>query len=336
MHAIKAYPDILIPIYNANDYLVLCLHSILQYTPKIVRVILVDDASTDPEIEKTIEEFRSTWKNLVTISNKKNLGYTKSVNQILQKANNHTIILNSDVEVSDNWYKNLINCMSSCENVATITPFFDNSGAFSFPSITDRSYVDDPHERNIRQHYLDKLKLEKYPTIPTGHGSCMLITMQAIAQVNCFDEIRFPVGYGSEVDFCQKLSKLGLFHYLDYKTIIYHRDAGSHGVDKPDLLLVSNKIISDLYPSYFQKVDLFSRDGIIDLIRNSFNKQRSFININDSGSDEEKPSILIVIPDSKGGIQMTTHFLSKHLAIHFNCYILMTEIHRPEILVSPV
>ena len=57
--------SIIVPIYNAENYLSKCLESLVRQTFKNIEIILIDDCSTDNS-KKIIEEFiiREAYKKL--------------------------------------------------------------------------------------------------------------------------------------------------------------------------------------------------------------------------------------------------------------------------------
>jgi glycosyltransferase involved in cell wall biosynthesis len=75
--------SVIIPVYNAEDYILNSLNSILQQTHKSLEIWVIDDASTD----KTIENIQSLSDDRIKLIKKtKNSGYTDSLNYGLEVA----------------------------------------------------------------------------------------------------------------------------------------------------------------------------------------------------------------------------------------------------------
>jgi glycosyltransferase involved in cell wall biosynthesis len=71
--------DIIIPTYNAYDYLKLCLENIYKNTDLMYnRIILINDCSTDERIKPFIDE-QANRKNVIVINN--DIGNCKTSSQ---------------------------------------------------------------------------------------------------------------------------------------------------------------------------------------------------------------------------------------------------------------
>lgn len=77
--------------YNHGKFIVEALDSVLKQTYSNIELIIVDDCSTDNSVE-VIESWRKQHPEIPFLSNKKNLGNTKSFNQALKLAKGSYII----------------------------------------------------------------------------------------------------------------------------------------------------------------------------------------------------------------------------------------------------
>ena len=77
--------NIIIPIYNSEEYLFQCLDSIKNQTLKGIRAILVNDGSTDYS-EQIIDEYVERYPQIFTKLNKENGGQATARNLGLEKA----------------------------------------------------------------------------------------------------------------------------------------------------------------------------------------------------------------------------------------------------------
>ena len=110
------------------------MNSLVRNTFSNVRALLIDDASTDPQIDKIINNF-STFPNFQYIRNTVNLGYTETVNLGIKNCDGDFVLLNSDTEVTPNWVNRLRNAAYSDPSIGTVTPLSDNAGVFSVPEM---------------------------------------------------------------------------------------------------------------------------------------------------------------------------------------------------------
>lgn len=71
--------SVIMPVYNAKQYIKQAIESILNQTYQKFEFIIVDDASTD-STSKILKDFKKRDKRITLIKNKVNLGVTKSLN----------------------------------------------------------------------------------------------------------------------------------------------------------------------------------------------------------------------------------------------------------------
>ena len=96
--------SIIVPVYNAEQYLQECLDSILAQTLKDIEIIAIDDGSPD-NCGKIIDEYAKKDKRLKAI-HQKNSGYTTAVNKGIQLAKGEYIgIIESDDWIEPNMYE---------------------------------------------------------------------------------------------------------------------------------------------------------------------------------------------------------------------------------------
>ena len=108
---------VIIPYYNALRYLKRCVGSLLIHSPSHLKICIIDNAS-EQHVSTVIED-----DNIIKIRNKQNLGFTKAVNQGIERFPQSDIVLmNSDCEVTKNWLNPLIGCVYSGPRVALACP----------------------------------------------------------------------------------------------------------------------------------------------------------------------------------------------------------------------
>jgi hypothetical protein len=91
--------------YNGLPFLNTCLSSLYQQSFSNFEVILVDNGSSD----NSVAWIRKNFPAVKIISNQKNLGFAKAVNQGIRVARGEYLVtLNNDTEVEIYWLENLI------------------------------------------------------------------------------------------------------------------------------------------------------------------------------------------------------------------------------------
>ena len=124
--------DIIIPIYNAFEYVQRCIESIYRNTNQSYNLFLINDCSNDDRVFSFLEQLRYNsdlpqLKQLIIIHNQENEGFVKSVNKGLLLSENHVILLNSDTEVPPNWSIRLLSPILLTNNIASVTPFSNSA-----------------------------------------------------------------------------------------------------------------------------------------------------------------------------------------------------------------
>jgi GT2 family glycosyltransferase len=109
--------SIIIANYNGEQYLEVCLHSVLNSTFNDFEILLIDDGSTDESIQ-IIKKFQKIDKRIHLLKNKKNLGAAASRNRGIAVAKGDIIIfLDNDTEVEKSWIYEMMRLLESNNDI---------------------------------------------------------------------------------------------------------------------------------------------------------------------------------------------------------------------------
>ena len=105
--------------WNGKSYLERFLPSVMKSAYGNLQIVVADNASTDD----SVSFLQSHYPSIKLIINSKNYGFAGGYNEALTQVNtDYFILLNSDVEVSENWIKPVIDLMETSPQIAVAQP----------------------------------------------------------------------------------------------------------------------------------------------------------------------------------------------------------------------
>ncbi len=251
--------DIIMPVYNAFEYFDLLFES-LNKTKINYKLIMINDCSPDERVLPYLKKYAESHDNTVLLSNEENLGFVRTVNKGLEiaiKDNAHAVLLNTDVEVTDEWLERLIAPVILGENVATATPFTNAGTVCSFPNFCKDNKLFEgmlPWQIDNAFRFVKPL----YPEMPSGVGFCMAMNIEAIKKVGLLDAETFGKGYGEENDWCQRAILAGFKNVHVDNLFVYHKHGGSFPSEEKKRLNDENSAkLFARYPNYKKEVGAY-------------------------------------------------------------------------------
>lgn len=197
--------------YNGKEMLRKFLPSVISHSQ--FEIIIADNASNDGSVEFVKSEFPS----LTLLSFSENSGFTGGYNKALSQLKGdfeYYILLNSDVEVSSGWDKELITWLDKNREFAALQPkilsyqnpdFFDYAGAgggfvdsLGYPYCRGRIFS--TIEKDEGQ-YNNEIQVD------WASGACMAIRASVFHEVGGFDSRFFA--HMEEIDICWRIRSKG-------------------------------------------------------------------------------------------------------------------------------
>ena len=233
--------SIIIVSYNTKDFLQKCIESIKNTAKDLAyEIIVVDNASSDGSPEVVRKEF----KDVLLVSSKENLGFSKANNLGVKKTNGrYVLFLNADTIVYPNTLRTMLDFMDNTKEAGAATC------KLVLPSgkIDDASHRGFPTPWNSFSHFsglskifsktklfggynLEFMDLNKTHEIDALAGAFMLVRREAGEQVGWWDEDYFF--YGEDLDFCFMLKQKGWKIYYVPEVSILHYKGVSGGIKK--------------------------------------------------------------------------------------------------------
>lgn len=209
--------------WNGKKLLQDFLPSVVAFS-KEATVYVADNASTDDSVPFILEHFPS----VKIIQNKVNGGFAKGYNDALQKIDAEVYALvNSDVEVSENWLVPIIEAFEASKDIGIIQPKildYNNKSTFEYAGAAG-GFIDMlgyPYCRGRIFQSLEKDTQQYNDSIPIdwASGACFFIRSEIYHELEGFDEDFFA--HQEEIDLCWRARNKG--HQITYigTSTVYH------------------------------------------------------------------------------------------------------------------
>lgn len=245
---------VIIPVYNAPQQFQRCVFALQDTLPPTdVKVIVIDDASSDPHIDVVCNALPKGW---ILVKNRSNLGFVGTVNLGLALASpNDVVILNSDTQVTRGWLDEILNCAQSNERFASVTPLTNNGEIASVPTFCCPNAW--PESPELWAEACVNSGPPLYPLIPTAVGFCMFMRRACLDEIGGFDEVLFGRGYGEENDWCCRASDVGWLHGLCDQAFVAHEGGASFGPLGISADNISMQRLLSKHPDYLDRIQEF-------------------------------------------------------------------------------
>ncbi len=189
--------SIIIPTYNRNDLLNICVDSIRRHT-KNYNVVIIDNGSNPPYDCSHLCDV-----DLTVLYNNENLGFPKAINQGIKASSGEiVIILNNDCVVTPYWSDRMVKGLEKFDIVGALSNY---SAGIQQVFIPVYNSVEELDESAIKwASAFDGKVLETDYVI----GFCMAFKRSVYDTVGEFDESLWPSS-GEEIDFCLRAREKG-------------------------------------------------------------------------------------------------------------------------------
>lgn len=220
--------------WNGKSFLEKFLPSVVKHSTN-AKVIVADNYSTD----NSINFLKENYPSVEIIQLDKNYGFAGGYNKTLKQVEaTYYVLLNSDVEVTENWLLPMVSLLDDDTTIAACQPkikaynnktFFEYAGAaggfidkLGYPFCQGRIF--DTIEKDKGQYDIGK-------EIFWASGASLFIRAEAYHKVNGLDEFFFA--HMEEIDLCWRLKNNGYKIMYCPQSTIYHVGGGTLNKIKP-------------------------------------------------------------------------------------------------------
>lgn len=230
-------PDVsvIIPHFNGADILKECLNSLQKSTYPNIKIIVVDNGSTD----ESCSMVRSNFSSIKLIESPVNQGYAGGCNLGAENADSPFLVfLNNDTTHDTDWIEPLIERISSDEKIASVQPkildanqidYFEYAGGsggfldkFGFPFVRGRIF------NTVEK---DEGQYDDACPIFWASGTGFLTRKEVFSKLGGFDEKLFA--HFEEIDFHWRCQLAGYSVWVEPASVIYHLGGGTLHYDSP-------------------------------------------------------------------------------------------------------
>ena len=210
--------------WNGKELLKQFLPSVIKYSEHSAEIIIADNDSSDG----SVEFLKQNYPQLRIILNEENLGFAKGYNTVLNKVEaDYYVLLNSDIEVTENWIEGIVEFMASNETIAACQPkilSYKNKKQFEYAGAAggfiDKLGYPFCRGRIFQSLEDDNKQYDDIKEIFWATGACLFIKAEYFHKMGGFDDDFFA--HMEEIDLCWRLKNAGFKIFYYPHSIIYH------------------------------------------------------------------------------------------------------------------
>jgi GT2 family glycosyltransferase len=233
--------------WNGRKFLEKFLAGVIACSGNDAEIVIADNNSGDD----SIEFMRQTYPGIRVIQLDKNHGFAQGYNLALKQVQADIyILLNSDIEVTENWIRPVLNLMQTDSSIAACQPKirsfkepekFEYAGAaggfidkYGYPFCQGRLF------QSIEN---DQGQYDRAREVFWATGACMFVRSEVFHQLGGFDDDFFA--HMEEIDFCWRAKNLGYKVMYCPGSTIFHIGGGTLHKKNPKktYLNIRNNII---------------------------------------------------------------------------------------------
>ena len=234
--------SIVILNWNGSGFMKRFLPSVIRYSRyDWAEIVVADNGSTDDSREVIEKEFPAVRY----LQLERNYGFAEGYNRALQHNDaDYFLLLNSDVEVTENWLETLVRVMESSSEIGACQPKilqldhpekFEYAGAsggfidrFGYPFCRGR--IMNVQETDIGQY-------DAPISVFWASGAAVLIRASVWKELEGFDSDFYA--HMEEIDLCWRMKNLGYKVAVCPQSKVYHLGGGSLSYGNPQKIYLN-------------------------------------------------------------------------------------------------
>lgn len=309
--------------WNGVQLLEQFLPSILAFSPEAT-IYVADNASTD----ESISFVQRHYPTVKIVKNTDNFGFAQGYNEALKQIDAEIYALvNSDIEVTQNWLAPIIDTFKNEPQTAIVQPkildfknkkYFEYAGAaggfidkYGYPYCRGRLF------ETIEE---DEGQYDDEREIFWASGACFFIRSYVYKELHGFDDDFFA--HQEEIDLCWRAINKGYSIKYNYKSVVYHVGGATLQLGNPKktylnfrnslLMLTKNVPKENLFGVLFSRMILDGIAGMQFIFQGKFSHFSAILKAHYSFY-----TLFLVTYKKRGDFQMKKYYTSKSIVYQY-------------------
>ncbi len=247
-----------VPIHNGRDETITFLESMACATYPNLKVIVVDDGSTDG----TREAITARFPLVSIVTGDGNLWWSGATNlgvrEALRQSADFILTINNDNVVEPGFIEPLVDTARRHPRSLVTSKMYDYSDRgliFSFGGVINW-YQGEIRDRNNRR---DRIDFDRLSDCDWLHGSSTLIPATAFTEVGFFDRKNCPQ-YQGDAEFSLRAKLLGYRLLVEPGSVVYNKTSVSSGTEALNQVRLRDMLTDYRSPFYFRANYALYRD----------------------------------------------------------------------------
>lgn len=233
--------------WNGQSWLEKFLPPVLSATYDSVRILVVDNGSTD----NSVVWLKQTYPNVDCLELDENYGFAEGNNRAIPEIDSpYFVLLNSDVEVTEGWLEPLVAHMEAQPEVAAAQPkikLWSDKDSFEYAGAAG-GWLDAIGYAFCRGRIFDELEKDQGQYADTqdcfwATGACLMVRTEVVQKIGLFEGELFA--HWEEIDFCWRAWNKGYRISAVPSSEVFHVGGGTlpQGNPRKTFLNVRNSLI---------------------------------------------------------------------------------------------
>lgn len=220
--------------WNGKNFLEQFLPSVIKHSAT-AQVVIADNCSTDD----SVAFLKTNYPQLTIIELPENYGFAKGYNEALKHVSaTYYVLLNSDVEVTQNWLTPCIELLDNEKTVGACQPkikAFHNKTHFEYAGAAG-GFIDKFGYPFCRGRIFDVIEEDNHQydeniELFWASGACLFIRASLFHQLGGFDPIFFA--HMEEIDLCWRLQNNNFKIKFVHQAVVFHVGGGTLNKSNP-------------------------------------------------------------------------------------------------------